>query len=97
LSGIIIHLSEEKAGGNAYDLDDQDKDKYVLGPRLDILSRIDVVKYMHKALEYAQHQEGITERDLHDIEKIGRPFSRLQIDGRRKQRKVDDYCRPKAD
>ena len=83
-------------GGGAYDQDDGDKDEYIFGPPLDILSRVDAVKYMHKALEYAQHQEGITGRDLRDIEKIERLFSRLQVDGRQ-QRKVDDYFRPKVD
>jgi hypothetical protein len=96
LADIIVHLSEEKGGGDAHDQDDQDKDEYIFGPPLDILSRVDAVKYIHKALEYAQHQEGITERDLRDIERIGGLFSRLQIDGR-KQRKVDDYFGPKAD
>lgn len=96
LAGIIVYLSEEKGGGDARKQDDQDKDEYIFGPALDILSCVDAVKYIHKALEYAQHQEGITERDLRDIESIGGLFSRLQID-RRKQRNVDDYFGPKAD
>ena len=98
LADIIVRLSEENGGGGggAYDQDDGDKDEYIFGPPLDILSRVDAVKYMHKALEYAQHQEGITGRDLRDIEKIERLFSRLQVDGRQ-QRKVDDYFRPKVD
>ena len=72
LADIIVHLSEEIGGGDADDEDNQDKDEYIFGPPLDILSRVDALKYMHKALEYAQHQEGITERDLRDIEKIER-------------------------
>jgi hypothetical protein len=52
--------------------------------------RVEAIEYMHKALQFAQHQEGTTERDLHDIERIAQLFSRLQIDGK-KQRKVDDY------
>jgi hypothetical protein len=51
---------------------------------------------MHKALQFAQHQEGITERDLRDIERIVHLFSRFEINGR-KQRRVDDYFRPKTD
>ena len=42
---------------------------------------------MHEALQFAQYQEGITERDLRVIERIGQLFSRLQSDGK-KQRKV---------
>jgi hypothetical protein len=29
---------------------------------------------MHKALKYTQHKDGITERDLHDIEKARTSF-----------------------
>lgn len=88
LPDIIADFSEEspsRAGGEQGSEDDQDE--YIFGPPLDILSRVEAVEYMHKALQFAQHQEGITERDLRDIERIGHLFSRLQIDGR-KQRKV---------
>jgi hypothetical protein len=68
----------------------------IFGPPLDILSRVEAIEYMHKALQFAQHQDGITEKDLRDIERIGYLFSRLEIN-RRKQRRVDDYFRPKTD
>ena len=50
---------------------------------------------MHKALQFAHHQEGITKGDLHDIERIERLFSRIQMD-RKEERKVDNYFRPKS-
>jgi hypothetical protein len=97
LSNIIVHFLE---GNNDSDSGDpkseDDQDEYIFGPPLDILSRVEAIEYIHKALQFAQHQEGITERDLHNIERIGQLFSRLQIDGK-KQRKVDDYFRPKTD
>jgi hypothetical protein len=97
LSDIIVHFSEENTGGDNGGQDSEDdQDEYIFGPPLDILSRVEAIEYMHKALQFAQHQEGITERDLHDIERIGQLFSRLQIDGK-KQRKMDDYFRPKTD
>jgi hypothetical protein len=97
LSDIIVHVSEENQGDDNGDQESEyDQDEYIFGPPLDILSRVEAIEYMHKALQFAQHQEGITERDLHDIERIGQLFSRLQIDGK-KQRKVDDYFRPKTD
>src|ERR1700710_339154 len=69
---------------------------YIFGSPPNILSRVEAVEYIDKALQFAQHQEGITERDLRDLERIGHLFSRLQIDGR-KQKKVDDYFGPKID
>lgn len=97
LSDIIVHFSEGNNDGDSGDPESEDdQDEYIFGPPLDILSRVGAIEYMHKALQFAQHQEGITERDLHDIERIGQLFSRLQIDGK-KQRKVDDYFRPKTD
>ena len=95
LSDIIIDLSEEIASGDQQDRDD-DQDEYIFGPPPDIPSRIEAIECIDKALQFAQHQEGITERDLRDIERIGHLFSRLQIDGR-KQRRVDDYFGPKSD
>lgn len=95
LSDIIISFSEENAG-DSHDIQEDDQDEYIFGPPPDIISRVEAVEYMDKALQFAQHQEGITERDLRDIERIGHLFSRLQIDGR-KQRRVDDYFIPKTD
>src|ERR1700754_1131055 len=94
LSDIIIDLSEENAGGGDMQDGGDDQDEYIFGPPLDIPSRVEAIEYMDKALQFAQHQEGITERDLRDIERIGHLFSRLQIDGR-KQMRVDDYFGPK--
>lgn len=98
LSDIILDFSEENGGGVDGDMQDSEdeQDEYIFGPPLDILSRVEAVEYMDKALQFAQHQEGITERDLRDIERIGHLFSRLQIDGR-KQRRVEDYFGPKTD
>ena len=98
LSDIIISFSEENASGangGRQDSED-DQDEYIFGPPPDIPSRVEAIEYIQKALQYAQHQEGITEKDLRDIERIGHLFSRLQIDGR-KQRRVDDYFSPKID
>lgn len=36
-------------------------------------------------LRFARRQVGITERDSHEIEKIGNLFPRLQIDGRKQR------------
>jgi hypothetical protein len=97
LSDIILDFSEDTSGDGDADQDNVDElDEYIFGPPLDILSRVEAIEYMHKALQFAQHQEGITERDLRDIERIGHLFSRLEIEGR-KQRRVDDYFRPKTD
>ena len=95
LSNIIISFSEENAS-DSNNIQEDNQDEYIFGPPPDIISRVKAVEYMDKALQFAQHQEGITERDLRDIERIGHLFSRLQIDGR-KQRRVDDYFGPKTD
>lgn len=94
LSDIILDLSEEIAGTDTQGRDDDQE--YIFGPPPDIPSRVEAIECMDKALQFAQHQEGITERDIRDIERIGHLFSRLQIDGR-KQRRVDDYFGPKSD
>ena len=98
LSDIIIDFSGENASGVCSDTQDieDDQDEYIFGPPPNIPSRVEAVEYIDKALQFAQHQEGITERDLRDLERIGHLFSRLQIDGR-KQKKVDDYFGPKID
>lgn len=96
LSDIIMGISEENGGGGDTQDNEDDQDEDIFGPPPDILSRVESIEYMDKVLQFAQHQEGITERDLRDIERIGHLFSRLQIDGR-KQRRVDDYFGPKTD
>lgn len=60
LSDIIVDFSEENAssgdGGGDQDRED-DQDEYIFGPPLDILSGVDAIEYIHKALQFAQHQE----------------------------------------
>jgi hypothetical protein len=56
LSDIIVHFSEENTGGDTRGQDSEnDQDEYIFGSPLDILSRVEAIEYMHKALQSAQH------------------------------------------
>jgi hypothetical protein len=53
LSDIVVHFSEN-IGSNTRGQDTEDnQNKYIFGPPLDILSRIKAIKYIHKALQFA--------------------------------------------
>ena len=52
LSDIIISFSEENAS-DSNDIQEDDQDEYIFGPPPDIISRVEAVEYMDKALQFA--------------------------------------------
>jgi hypothetical protein len=65
LSDIILDITASGNGGA--DNDDED-DEYIFGPLPDLLSSVAVIHSIENTLLWAQHQEGTTEENIHQIE-----------------------------
>lgn len=74
-SDIILRFPEERVGGDDSESNSEEQDEYIHGPSLDTLSRVEAIECMHIVLQFAQHQDGITERDLRQIESRAFIFS----------------------
>ncbi|KAJ5753057.1 hypothetical protein N7520_009974 [Penicillium odoratum] len=77
LSDLTVSFSEEREGVDDSELDSEEQDEYIHEPPLDTLSRVEANECMHRVLQFAQHQEGITERELREIERMGHLFPRI--------------------
>lgn len=85
LSDIIVYLSED---GPTSASDDQDED-YIYRPPPELLSDAKAISHMHEVMEWVQHKEGATEKNIRYMESLIGDFTRLQVDGR-KQKSLDE-------